>query len=50
MIEDFKQDAKLRMTKTIDALNVSMGKIRTGRADTSLLDGLFIDYLSLIHI
>ena len=44
MIEDFKQDAKLRMTKTIDALNVSMGKIRTGRANTSLLDGLFIDY------
>ena len=44
MIEDFKQDAKIRMTKTIDALNVSMGKIRTGRANTSLLDGLFIDY------
>ena len=44
MIEDFKQDAKIRMTKTIDALNVSMGKIRTGRANTSLLDGVFIDY------
>ena len=47
MIEDFKQDAKIRMTKTIDALNVSMGKIRTGRANTSLLDVLSVSYTHL---
>jgi len=38
MIEDIVKDAGVRMTKSIDALRQSLGKVRTGRAHPSLLD------------
>ena len=38
MIEEIKDDAKARMGKSIEALKKELGKIRTGRAHTSLLD------------
>jgi len=44
MIEDIVKDAGVRMTKSIDALRQSLGKVRTGRAHPSLLDHLRVDY------
>ncbi|AKH70285.1 ribosome recycling factor [Spongiibacter sp. IMCC21906] len=44
MIDEFKQDAKERMEKAIDALGSNFNKIRTGRAHPSLLDGIRVNY------
>ena len=44
MIEEIKDDAKARMGKSIEALKKELGKIRTGRAHTSLLDHIRVDY------
>lgn len=44
MIDEFLQDADERMGKTLDALANTFGKIRTGRANPSLLDGITVDY------
>ena len=44
MIEDIKKDASERMDKSIDALRQDFTKIRTGRAHTSLLDHITVDY------
>jgi len=44
MIEDIKKDASTRMGKSIDALRDELSKIRTGRAHTSLLDHVKVDY------
>ena len=37
-------DAKTHMQKSIEHLEVEMGKIRAGRANPSMLDGLHVDY------
>ena len=44
MIEDIKQDAQVRMNKTLTALSNTMAKIRAGRAHTSLLDHITVAY------
>ena len=44
MINNIKQDAEKKMRKTVDALRHEMGKIRTGRANASLLDHVQVDY------
>lgn len=44
MINDIKQDAEKRMKKTIESLKHEMAKIRTGRANASLLDHVQVDY------
>ena len=44
MIEDIKKDAASRMGKSLDSLQDQFGRIRTGRAHTSLLDHLKVDY------
>ena len=44
MIEEIKQDADQRMGKSVDSLRTEMQKIRTGRAHTSLLDHISVDY------
>ena len=44
MIEEIKDDARTRMRKSIEALKQELGKIRTGRAHTSLLDHIRVDY------
>ena len=44
MINELKQDAEVRMTKSIYALGYAFNKIRTGRAHPSLLDGLMVSY------
>ena len=44
MIEDIKKSTEQRMNKTVEALKVDLGKVRTGRAHTGLLDHVHVDY------
>ncbi|HEY9034450.1 MAG TPA: ribosome recycling factor [Pseudomonadales bacterium] len=44
MINDIKNDAGLRMGKTLEALQSAFNKIRTGRAHPSLLDSVVVNY------
>ncbi|MCC5856917.1 MAG: ribosome recycling factor [Ectothiorhodospiraceae bacterium] len=44
MIEDIKKDAESRMQKSVEALKGEFAKIRTGRAHSSLLDHLTVEY------
>ena len=44
MINEIKQDAETRMGKSIEALKGQLNKIRTGRAHTSLLDNITVEY------
>ena len=44
MLEEIKQDTLERMEKSISSLESSLQKIRTGRANPSLLDAIQIDY------
>jgi len=44
MIADVKKSADQRMQKCIEALKASLGKVRTGRAHTGLLDHVRVDY------
>ncbi|MBL1275447.1 MAG: ribosome recycling factor [Ectothiorhodospiraceae bacterium] len=44
MIDEILKDADVRMGKSIDALKGELTKLRTGRAHTSLLDHITVDY------
>lgn len=44
MIDDIIKEANQRMSKTIEALHNELKGVRTGRANTSLLDGIMVDY------
>ena len=44
MIADLKKSAEQKMQKSVDALKADLGKVRTGRAHTGLLDHIMIDY------
>ncbi|WP_096087291.1 ribosome recycling factor [Agaribacterium haliotis] len=44
MINDIKQEAQDRMSKSIESLGVAFNKIRTGRAHPSILDGISVSY------
>ena len=44
MLDDIKKDAAKRMDKSIESLRVEMTKLRTGRAHTSLLDHITVEY------
>ncbi len=44
MIEDLKKDAATRMHKALEALQDNFSKLRTGRAHTSLLDHITVEY------
>lgn len=44
MLDEIKKDAGERMAKSVAALQQEMTKIRTGRAHTSLLDHITVDY------
>ncbi len=44
MIEDIKKDAARRMSKSVAALQQEFKKIRTGRAHTSLLEHITVEY------
>ncbi|MCW8931705.1 MAG: ribosome recycling factor [Gammaproteobacteria bacterium] len=44
MINEIQSDADTRMGKSIESLKQDLTKIRTGRAHTSLLDSITVDY------
>lgn len=44
MIADVKKTAEQKMRKTVEALKTDLGKVRTGRAHTGLLDHIMVDY------
>lgn len=44
MIDDISKDAKQRMGKSVSVMRDNFSKIRTGRASTSLLDHVTVDY------
>ena len=44
MIADVKKSADQKMQKTVEALKADLGKVRTGRAHTGLLDHITVDY------
>jgi ribosome recycling factor len=44
MIADVRKTAELKMGKTIETLKGDLGKVRTGRAHTGLLDHISVDY------
>ncbi len=44
MIDELKQDAQTRMRKSVESLKNDLSKIRTGRAHTSLLDHITVEY------
>src|SRR5438034_3383828 len=43
-IADTKQSAEQKMQKSVDTLKGDLGKVRTGRAHTGLLDHIHVDY------
>ena len=44
MLNEILEDAEQRMHKTLNSLSVDLSKIRTGRAHTSLLDHISVEY------
>jgi ribosome recycling factor len=44
MIADVKKSAEQKMQKTIETLKTDLGKVRTGRAHTGLLDHVLVEY------
>jgi ribosome recycling factor len=44
MIADVKKTAEQKMKKTLETLKADLGKVRTGRAHTGLLDHIQVDY------
>ena len=44
MLDEIKKDARDRMAKSVAALKQELTKIRTGRAHTSLLDHITVEY------
>ncbi|HWU82348.1 MAG TPA: ribosome recycling factor [Methylophilaceae bacterium] len=44
MLNDLKKNAEQKMQKSLDALKNDLGKIRTGRAHTGLLDHVMVEY------
>ena len=44
MIPEIKKSAEQKMQKSVEALKLDLGKVRTGRAHTGLLDHIQVDY------
>jgi len=44
MLNDIKQDAQQRMTKSVEALRHELQRLRTGRASVALVDHLKVNY------
>lgn len=44
MIDDIYQDTQDSMSKSIEALERELNRVRTGRASLSILDGIKVDY------
>ena len=44
MIDELKKEASQKMTKSMESLSNNLSKIRTGRAHTSILDAITVEY------
>lgn len=44
MIDDIRKDAEVRMKKSLEAFEAALARVRTGRANPSLLDTVTVDY------
>ncbi|WP_342213125.1 ribosome recycling factor [Psychrobacter pocilloporae] len=44
MIKEIKQDGEARMQKTLEALENTFSKVRTGRAHPGMLSGVMVSY------
>ena len=44
MLQEIKNDTRIRMGKSLDSLNTELAKIRTGRAHPSLLEHVHVEY------
>ncbi|SPT69719.1 Ribosome-releasing factor [Anaerobiospirillum thomasii] len=44
MVNDVKQKANDRMQKALESLRSRLSKVRTGRAQPAILDGVMVDY------
>ena len=44
MINEILDDAKIRMIKSVESLKGELSRLRTGRANTALLDNIKVDY------
>ncbi|WP_201585314.1 ribosome recycling factor [Psychrobacter jeotgali] len=44
MIKEIKQDGEARMRKTLEALENTFSKVRTGRAHPGMLSGIMVSY------
>src|SRR5258706_5553547 len=44
MLNDIKQDAQNRMSKSVEALRHELQRLRTGRASVALVDHLKVNY------
>jgi ribosome recycling factor len=44
MIDEFLDDARERMAKSVEAIRHEFGSVRTGRASPALLDRIMVDY------
>ncbi len=44
MIDEIEHDAAVRMEKSLAALGTAFSRIRTGRANPAILDGVAVDY------
>lgn len=44
MINDIKKEAKQKMEKAIASFQSQLSRVRTGRAQPALLDGIMVDY------
>ena len=44
MIADIKKNVEQKMHKSLEALKTDLGKVRTGRAHTGILDHVMVDY------
>lgn len=44
MVNDVKNDAQARMAKAVESLTHRLNKIRTGRAQPGILDGIMVEY------
>ena len=43
-VADVRKSAEQKMQKSLEALKLDLGKVRTGRAHTGLLDHIMVDY------
>ena len=44
MIAELKKNTEAKMQKSVEALKTDLGKVRTGRAHTGILDHVMVDY------